>query len=87
MATRKVILNCARLSPDIASVERIARLRVCVRRGGYDLSLANVSEELRQVIGLAGLAQTLGVEVKRQPEQREELGRIEEEGDLPDLPV
>lgn len=60
---------------------------MCARRGGYDLSLANVSEELRQVIGLAGLAETLGVEVQRQPEQREELGRLEEEGDLPDLPV
>ncbi|HET9782351.1 MAG TPA: hypothetical protein VFR33_11305 [Candidatus Dormibacteraeota bacterium] len=71
MATGQVILNCARMAPDMASVDRIARLRLCMRRHGCDLRLANVSEELRQVIDLAGLAEMLGVEVQRQPEQRE----------------
>jgi len=84
MTAGMVILNCAQLDPSIAAVDHIARLRLCMRRGGYQLCLANVSEELRRVIQLAGLEACLGVEVQGQPEQREQLRRVEEEGDLPD---
>jgi hypothetical protein len=75
------------MTPDMASVELISRLRLCTRRGGYELCLANVSQELLDVIDLAGLAGALGVEVQRQPEEREQPGGVEEEGDLPDLPA
>jgi len=84
MTAGMVILNCAQLDPSIAAVDHIARLRLCMRRGGYQLCLANVSEELRRVIRLAGLEACLGVEVQGQPEEREQLRRVEEEGDLPD---
>jgi len=84
MTAGMVILNCAQLDPSIAAVDHIARLRLCMRRGGYQLCLANVSEELRRVIQLAGLEACLGVEVQGQPEEREQLRRVEEEGDLPD---
>ena len=84
MAAGTVILNCAQLDPTIAGVDHIARLRLCMKRGGYELSLANVSDELRRAIELAGLAGCLGVEVQRQPEEREQLGGVEEEGDLAD---
>lgn len=55
-----------------------------MRRGGYRLSLANVSEELRRMIQLAGLAECLGVEMQGQPEEREQPGRVQEEGNLAD---
>jgi len=84
MTAGTVILNCAQLDSSVAAVDHIARLRLCMRRGGYQLCLANVSEELRRVIQLAGLEACLGVEVQGQPEQREQLRRVEEEGDLPD---
>lgn len=85
MATGKVNFNCAHMTPDIASVEDMARLRLCLRRAGYELRLANVGEELRSVIDLAGLTETLGVEVQGQPEEREEPGGVEKERDLDDL--
>ena len=68
----------------MAAVDHIARLRLCMSRAGYRLSLANVSDELRRVIQLAGLAECLLVEVQGQPEEREQLRGIEEEGDLTD---
>ena len=87
MAAGTVILNCAQLNSSMAAVDHIARLRLCMRRGGYELCLTNVSDELRRVIMLAGLAGCLGVEVQGQPEQREQLRGVEEEGDLADPPA
>lgn len=84
MAAGTVILNCAQLDSSVAVLDHIARLRLCMRRGGYALCLANVSDDLRRVIKLAGLEECLGVEVQRQPEEREQLRRVEEEGDLAD---
>ena len=84
MTAGTVILNCAQLDSSVAAVDHIARLRLCMRRGGYQLCLANVSDELRRVIQLAGLEACLDVEVQRQPEEREQPRGVEEEGDLPD---
>ena len=42
------------MTPEVASVEHVARLRLCLRRAGYELRLANVSEELRLGLKLAG---------------------------------
>ena len=80
-------MNCAQLDSSLAAVDHIARLRLCMRRGGYRLYLANVSDELRGMIQLAGLAECLGVEMQRQPEEREQPGGVEEEGDLADPPA
>jgi hypothetical protein len=85
MATGNVIFNCEHMTPDVASVEDVARLRLCLKRAGYGLRLANVGDDLRSVIDLAGLAGTLGVEVEGQPEEREESCGVEKEGDLDDL--
>ena len=87
MSRGTVTLNCAQLDSSIAAVDHIARLRLCMRRGGYELGLANVSDELRRVIELAGLADCLGVEMQRQSEEREEPGGVEKEGDLADPPA
>jgi anti-anti-sigma regulatory factor len=87
MSARTVVLNCAQLDASVAAVDHIARLRLCMRRGGYELCLANVSDELRRVLGLAGLEECLGVEVRRQAEERKEPGGVEEERDLADPPA
>ena len=84
MATDTVILNCARMDPTVAAVGHIARLQLGMRRGGYTVRVANVSDELKRVIELTGLLDCLGVEVQGQVEQWEEPGGVEEEGDLPD---
>jgi len=88
MATGTVILNCARMQdPSVAAIEYLARLKLGLRRGGRELCLASPSPELAELIDLAGLAGVLGLEVKRQPEQREEPCRVEEEGELADPPL
>ena len=85
MPTGTVILSCARINdPGVATIDHLARLQLGLRRAGYACRLAETGEELRALIELAGLSGVLGVEVRWQPEEREEPGRVEEEGDLPD---
>ena len=79
-----VVLDCAQIAePRLEVVEYICRLRLGLKRGGHDLRLANAGEELLGLLELCGL----GVEVHGQAEQREELLRVEEEGELPDPPA
>ena len=98
MATEKVTLSCARIGqPDLADVDRLARIELGVRRGGGELSLADASYDLMVLIDFAGLAGVLRVslnaarsvarDVKRQAEQREQFGGVEEERELGDPPV
>ncbi len=88
MATETVILDCARLhSSGLAAIDRIARSRLEARRCGCELALRNPSRELLELICFLGLDRCLGVEVKRQPEQREQPGRVEEKGELADPPT
>lgn len=76
-----VVLDCAQFGePRLEVVEYICKLRVGLRRGGYELRLANAGEELLGLLELCGL----GVEMHGQAEQREQLLRVEEEGELPD---
>jgi len=88
MATGTVTLNCARIKdPGLAAIDYLARLKLGLRRGGRDLCLASPNDDLIELIELAGLAEVLGVEVERQPEERGEPGRVQEEGELSDPPV
>ena len=72
---------------SLAAVEALARLQLAARRKGLDLRLHVVSRELRDLIELAGLTQALGVEPRRQPEEREQRVGVEEEGELGDAIV
>jgi hypothetical protein len=72
---------------SLATVEALARLQLAARRKGLDLRLHVVSRELRELIELAGLMQALGVEPRRQPEEREQRVGVEEEGELGDAIV
>jgi ABC-type transporter Mla MlaB component len=75
---------------DLGTVDALARLQLTARRLGGSVRLRNAPAELRELLALAGLGEVIpcsadsAVEVGRQPEQREELGGVEEEDDPAD---
>ena len=81
---------------DLAVVDELARWQLAARRMGCSVQLRSPSPELRGLIDLAGLSGVLpvvpgvdcggSVEVEREPEDREEGGRVEEVV-MPDDPV
>jgi hypothetical protein len=80
----RAVFDADGLPADMATVDRVARLRLAARRLGLDLRLLRVSDELRALLALAGLAGALGVEAPGQPEQREDPLGVQEEGELGD---
>jgi hypothetical protein len=60
--------------PDLAIVDALARLQLGARRRGTRLRLRNVSDELRGLLELVGLADVLALEPRGQPELGEQLG-------------
>ena len=71
-------IDVSSLRPDLASVGVLARLRL---RG---LRMRGVSGELAELVAFCGLAEALGIESRRQPEEREQRLGVEEEGELGD---
>jgi anti-anti-sigma regulatory factor len=70
---------------DLAAVDTLARLALTARRRGRMLRLGRVPDDLRELLVLTGLdGVLLGVEARREAEQREERGGVEEEGELDD---
>jgi len=67
-----IILDCASAPvADLGTVELIALIRLCTKECGQEVRLVNVSPGLRDLIEICGLAEVLGVEVERHPEERE----------------
>jgi hypothetical protein len=64
-------------APDLALVDLLLRLRLDVGRCGATVRLRDVPAALRGLLELAGVAELLGVEPRREPEIREQL-RIDE---------
>ena len=88
MTTDPIDVDCARLVVvDLSLIDRVARLQVAARRLGFELRLINADAALVELVDQCGLSDALRVEVKRQPEEREEAGRVEEERDLGDPAV
>ncbi len=54
--------------PDLALVDSLARLQLDARRRGGRLRLRNVTDDLRGLLELVGLADVLAVEPRREPE-------------------
>jgi hypothetical protein len=84
---RQVLVLCdvrALRDPHFGTVGLLARLRLTVRRLGYELRFRNASAELVELVSLAGLEDVLRVEPGGQPEEREDPLRVEEEGELRD---
>lgn len=69
---------------SLATVDALARLQLAARRRGLELRLCSPQRELRELIELAGLTAVLGVEPRREAEEREERLGVEEEGELGD---
>jgi anti-anti-sigma regulatory factor len=69
---------------SLGAVDFLACLQLEMRRRGLQLRLRDVSPALRELIALAGLEDVLGVEPRRQAEEREERAGVEEERDLGD---
>ena len=80
------------IDADVAAVDAIARLWLAARRLGRELTVRNASPDLLQLLALCGLAGVVtpaksGVEMRRQAEEREEAGGVEEERDPADPPT
>jgi len=72
---------------SLAVVDVLARLQLAARRCGRELHVRDASPELLELIALAGLEDVLGVEPRRQAEEREEPLGVEEERQLSDPPA
>ena len=72
---------------DLATVGALARAHLNARRLGTTLCVVNASQNLREVIALAGLDGVLLGRNGRKPEEREEALRVEERSEADDLPV
>lgn len=83
----------ALISPDLRTVDALARARLIARRDGCELFLADAPAELRELLRFAGLEGAVpcvegsGLESRRQPEGREEARGVEEERDPADPPA
>jgi hypothetical protein len=85
MARRFVICDCARIrDPKLATIDQLARLELAARQLGCQLQLRHANAAVLELIELAGLADVLRVEVEREPEEGEQPGGVEEEGELTD---
>jgi anti-anti-sigma regulatory factor len=69
---------------SLATVDALARLQLAARRRGLELRLHSPQRELRELIELAGLTAVLGLEPRREAEERKERLGVEEEGELGD---
>jgi anti-anti-sigma regulatory factor len=88
MANRPIVLDCQQLAdPHLAVIDQLARLQLALRRDGCELRLRNADDSVLDLIGLAGLAEVLCVEVERESEERKQPRGVEEEGELGDTPV
>jgi hypothetical protein len=74
-------------TPDLATVEALARVELTARRLGSGICLRGASVELLELLALCGLPVELVGEVEGKAEQREEAGGVEEERDAGDPAV
>jgi len=72
---------------DVHVVDALARLQLAAKRRGRRLVLQNASHDFADLVGLMGLAEVLGLEPRRQPEQREQRLGVEEERELGEPPA
>ena len=83
-----IVCDVAELvDPDAITVDALARLQLTARRLGGRIRLRHACGELRDLIALMGLTEALPtvaalrLEPRRQTEEREQAGRVEEEAD------
>jgi anti-anti-sigma regulatory factor len=84
---RTIVCDASALAPDATTVDVLARLQLTARRLGCQFRLRNVTDELRDLLSFVGLGEVLRVETGRQPEERKQRRRVEEERELDDPPL
>jgi STAS domain len=67
--------------PDLRTIEALARVELIARRLGTGMRLRGASVELLDLLAFCGLPVELVLEGEGEAEEREEAGRVEEEGD------
>jgi STAS domain len=82
-----VVCDVAELGADAAALDAVARIGLAVRRKGRRLVLRDAAEDLLDLLAFAGVAGALGIEPRRQAEEREQRLGVEEEGELGDPPA
>jgi len=85
MSGTRIVLDCGPIcAPTATTIDEIARLQLAARRCGCRLELKDAGLELAALIGFCGLAEVLRVEARRQAEEREDPGSVEEEREFDD---
>ncbi len=89
-----VVCDVAELvRPDLAAVDALARLQLTARREGAQIRLRHADDRLKELLKMAGLCDAIALcadlplEAGRKPEEREQAGGVEEEGDSDDLTI
>jgi hypothetical protein len=82
-----IALDLTGMPAELGSIEVLARMQLGVRRLDGRLELHGATQELLDLIAFAGLGDVLGVKAEREPEEREQPLRVEEERDLGDSPI
>ena len=60
MGRTRITLDCGALrDPDLGTLDVLLRLSLEMKRAGADLELGDVGQELRELIGLCGVADIL----------------------------
>ena len=81
---RTIVCDLRGVAADCVTVDALARIHLAARRAGVDLDVRHASPELKELLVFTGLSGVLGVEPRREPEEREELLGREEEREFDD---
>jgi hypothetical protein len=86
-----IVCDVTKADPDAVTLDAVARVHLAARRHGCSTQLCGASHELIELLDLAGLGSVLPVrlriEMRREPEEREEPVGVEEERELDDPTV
>ena len=89
MPADRIVIHCDAseiAGADEATLDALLRLQLLARRMGVSITLLNARPELVDLLTLAGVAEELGIEARREAEECEQV-RIDEEVDPGDATV
>lgn len=84
---RTIVCTLGPVRPDAATIDTLARLQLAAQRVGLEIRFQHVSNELQELLAFIGLGGVLRLESERQPEERKDPLRVEEERELDDPAV